>query len=69
MLYLAALKSKYEAEMLEAKANFSLYMSDNNLAAIGEHSSIIDEHDKWLEKYSNAKGKYDALSNLVIEKI
>jgi len=62
--YLNALKKRYEAEMAEAEANLSLYFSNNNLAAIGEHSDLMDEHDKWIEKYTNAKDKLETLNTL-----
>ena len=62
--YVSALRKKYEAEMEEAKANLSLYFSDNNLAAIGEHSDLLEEHDKWVDKYTNAKDKLETLSEL-----
>lgn len=62
--YVSALKKKYEAEMEESRANLSLYLSSNNLAAIGEHSDLLEEHDKWIEKYTNAKDKLETLSEL-----
>lgn len=62
--YISALKKKYEFQIEEAKANLALYFSNSNLAAIGEHSDILTEHDKWLEQYSNAKDKLDNLINL-----
>lgn len=62
--YLTALKKRYEAEMAEAEANLSLYLSDRNLAAIGEHSDLMEEHDKWIEKYTNAKDKLETLKSL-----
>lgn len=62
--YVSALRKKYEAEMEESIANLSLYFSDNNLAAIGEHSDLLEEHDKWIEKYTNAKDKLETLTEL-----
>ena len=62
--YVSALRKKYEAEMEESMANLSLYFSDNNLAAIGEHSDLLEEHDKWIEKYTNAKDKLETLTEL-----
>ena len=50
--------------MAEAEANLSLYFSNNNLAAIGEHSDLMDEHDKWIDKYTNAKDKLETLNIL-----
>ena len=50
------------AEMAEAEANLALYV--NQLVAIGEHSDLMDEHDKWIEKYTNAKDKLESLNHL-----
>lgn len=62
--YISALRKRYEAEMAEAEANISLYLSGNNLAAIGEHSDLMEEQDKWIEKYTNAKDKLETLKSL-----
>lgn len=62
--YVLALTKKYEAEMEEARANLSLYLSNKNLAAIGEHSDLLEEQDKWVEKFTNAKDKLETLSEL-----
>ena len=62
MNYIKALGKKYEAEMEEAKANLALYV--NNLVAIGEHSDLMEEHDKWVEKYTNSKDKLESLNEL-----
>jgi hypothetical protein len=62
--YISALKKKYEFQMEEAKANLSLYFSNANLAAIGEHSDLLTEHDRWIEQYANAKDKLDTLMSL-----
>ena len=62
--YVSALQKKYEAEMAEAEANIALYLSGNNLAAIGEHSDLMEEQDKWIEKYTNAKDKLETLRSL-----
>ena len=50
--------------MEEAKANLGLYFSSSNLAAIGEHSDLLTEHDRWVEQYANAKDKLEALMSL-----
>lgn len=60
--YINALRKKYEAQMEEAKANLALYTS--NLAAIGEHSDMLEEHDKWVEAYTNAKDKLESLNDI-----
>jgi hypothetical protein len=62
--YITALRLKYSAEMAEAEANLDLYLSNTNLAAIGEHSDLMEEQDKWLEKYTNAKDKLESLNKL-----
>ena len=62
--YINALEKRYEAEMAEAEANLGLYLSSNNLAAIGEHSDLMEEQDKWIEKYTNAKDKLETLKSL-----
>jgi hypothetical protein len=65
--YITALSKRYEAEMAEAEANLALYLSNNNLAAIGEHSDLMEEQDKWIEKYTNAKDKLETLKSLNFE--
>lgn len=60
--YVLALRKKYEAEASEAEANLELYV--NNLTGIGEHSDLLEEHDKWVEKWSSAKGKLEAINQL-----
>jgi len=65
--YISALQKRYEAEMAEAEANITLYLSGQNLAAIGEHSDLMEEQDKWIEKYTNAKDKLETLKYLQIE--
>lgn len=62
--YINALQKRYEAQMAEAEANISLYLSGQNLAAIGEHSDLMEEQDKWIEKYANAKDKLETLNSL-----
>lgn len=62
--YANALLLKYQAQMEEARANLSLYFSGKNLAAIGEHSDLLAEHDRWVEQYANAKDKLEALTEL-----
>ena len=62
--YVIALKKKYEFQMEEAKANLALYFSNTNLAALGEHSDILTEHDKWISQYADAKDKLETLMSL-----
>lgn len=66
--YFLALKMKYEYQMQEAKSNLALYFSANNLAAIGEHSDLLAEHDRWVEQYASAKDKLDCLMSIYEEK-
>ena len=62
--YYKAIKLRYESQMEEAKANLDLYFSNGNLAAIGEHSDLLAEHDRWIEAYANAKDKLETLKSL-----
>lgn len=66
--YMLALQLKYKAKMEEAMANLDLYFS-NNLAAIGEHSDLMEEQDKWLDIYATNKGKLEVLEENFINKI
>ena len=66
--YIKALKLRYQADMAEADAALELYLSNNNLAAIGEHSDLMEEQDKWLSKYTDAKDKLESLETLIKEK-
>lgn len=63
--YINALRKKYEAQIEEAKANLALYTS--SLVAIGEHSDLLQEHDKWVEVYTNAKDKLESLNEIFNE--
>lgn len=62
--YILALQKKYEFQMEEAYANLTLYFSNSNLAAIGEHSDLLSEHDRWIQQYTDAKGKLEVLMSL-----
>jgi hypothetical protein len=64
VMYRRALIKKYEAQMEEALANLTLYLSDR-VVGIGEHSDIQVEQDMWLEKYSNAKDKLENLKSIL----
>jgi hypothetical protein len=66
--YISALTKKYEAQMEESKANLALYLSNSNLAAIGEHSDLLSEHDRWVGQYCEAKDKLESL-NLLVEEL
>ena len=65
--YAQALKLRYESQIAEAKANISLYLSGNNLAAIGEHSDLMEEQDRWIAKLAEAKDKLDTLKSILVE--
>ncbi len=58
-----ALMSKYSAEMSEAEATLLIYL--NNPVGIGEHPQHLEEMDKMVEKYTNAKDKSEALQQIV----
>ena len=62
--YYSALVMKYQYQMQEAKANLALYFSGSNLAAIGEHSDLLAEHDRWVEQYASAKDKLECLMSI-----
>jgi hypothetical protein len=62
--YYNALRKRYEAQIEEAKANLALYFSSANLAAIGEHSDILAEHDRWIEVLANAQDKLQTLDSI-----
>lgn len=66
--YIKALRLRYEAEMAESEANLELYLSSENLAAIGEHSDLMEEQDKWISKYTDAKDKLESLNSLTSDK-
>ena len=59
-----AMKNRYLSQMSEAKAISEIYF--NNPVGIGEHSQILEELDKQLEKFSSANGKLQQLHNLFI---
>ena len=62
--YVNALRKKYESQMAEAEANLALYFSSTNLAAIGEHSDLLAEHDRWIEVLANATDKLTTLESI-----
>ena len=51
---------KYEGDIAEANANLQVYLS--NPMGIGEHSEIMVEVDKQVEKIANAEEKLDTLN-------
>ena len=66
--YVQALRMKYEFQMKEAEANLNLYFSGSNLAAIGEHSDLLAEYDRWVEQYASAKDKLECLISIYEKK-
>lgn len=58
-MFLEALRSKYQAEVLEALSTLEVYFKVP--VGIGEHSDLLAEHDKWVQKLSSAKGKLATL--------
>lgn len=65
--YVSALRLRYEAQIAEAEANLALYLSGQNLAAIGEHSDLMEEQDKWISKLAEAKDKLETLKSIQLE--
>lgn len=63
-LYVDALVQKYEAQKSESLANLNLYLSSTNLSAIGEHSDLLAEHDRWIEQYATANDKLEVLCEI-----
>lgn len=57
--YFLALQAKYKAQQSEALANLETYF--NRSVAIGEHSDLLAEHDKWIEILANATDKLATL--------
>lgn len=58
-----ALTKRYEAEIAEAEATLLIYF--NNPVGIGEHPQHLEEMDKMLEKYANAKDKLEIIQALI----
>ena len=58
-----ALMSQYQGEMDVAYANISVYK--NNPPGIGEHPDIAQALDTQIEKFANAKEKYDVTYDLL----
>ena len=62
VLLLKALKSKYKAQVDEAKATLMIYFS--NPVGIGEHPQHIEEMDKLVSQIADAEDKLEVLRNL-----
>ena len=61
-ILIQALKEKYQAEILCAKANIEVYLK--NPAGIGDHPDIISAMDQEVTKLSTAEDKLDSLSRI-----
>jgi hypothetical protein len=59
--YYEAMVAKYEARIMEAEANLDMYF--HNMAAIGEHSDLQEEFEKWIAVVADTQGKLDVLKN------
>jgi hypothetical protein len=57
-----ALELKYKAQMSEAEASLLVYFTSP--VGIGEHPQHIEEMDKLVERYSNAKDKLENIQNI-----
>ncbi len=57
-----ALMLRYEAQMADAEARLSVYMT--NSVGIGEHPQITDEMDTLVAQYTDAKDKLETLSQI-----
>ena len=60
---LKALMSQYQGEMDIAMANIEVYK--NNPVGIGEHPDVAQAMDTQIERYANAKEKYDAVGDIL----
>lgn len=63
MMFLEALKLKYEAEMSAAKANLSVYM--NSSVGIGEHPDIVEAVETQVRRYNEAKEMYGSIVEMM----
>ena len=54
-----ALKAKYEAEIMEAKANIEIYL--DNKVGVAEHPNIVESLDELIEKLAGAEDKLRTL--------
>jgi len=54
-----ALKAKYEAQIMEAKANLENYL--DNKVGVAEHPNIVESADTLVEQLANAEEKLKTL--------
>jgi hypothetical protein len=59
--YYNALVAKYEAQIMEAEANLDLYF--HKMVAIGEHSDMQAEFERWLAVIADVEGKLHILKS------
>jgi hypothetical protein len=60
--YYDALEAKYIAEKKEALAVLQTYFQ--NSVGIGEHSDLLPEFDRWINKLASAEENLQALESL-----
>ena len=58
-IFYDALEARYRADIVEAIATLEVYFKVP--VGIGEHSELLQEHNKWVEKLANAEDKLAAL--------
>jgi hypothetical protein len=61
--YYESLVAKYEAQIMEAEANLDLYF--HKLTAIGEHSDLQAEFERWIAVIADAEGKLQVLETII----
>ena len=54
-----ALKAKYEAEIMEAKANIEIYL--DNKVGVAEYPNVVESLDKLIEQLASAEDKLRTL--------
>ena len=54
-----ALKAKYEAQIMEAKANLENYL--DNKVGVAEHPNVVESADTLVEQLANAEEKLKTL--------
>lgn len=57
-----ALKQSYKADMAKAEATLEIYI--NSSVGIGEHPQHLEEMDKLIAQYAEAKEKLEVLDKL-----
>ena len=60
-IFYDALEAKYRADIIEAIATLEVYFKVP--VGIGEHSDLLKEHIKWVEKLANAQDQLTALQD------